>query len=204
MRRGWTVREWVFVGLFGALWGAAEMTLGSVLHLIFPPVADTFLVGLIMASIGCLIALCGRVFVPHRGSILLIGLITAVLKAFSLGGVKIGPIIGILAESLLLELGLLVMRRDSYAAFGVAGLLAVSWNFFHRFVMMGLLYGAGFFEVAERMVRDGSRLLGVREELIFVILGVLLAIRMAAGAAAGVTARALAGQIQRRLGHGER
>jgi len=204
MRRGWTVREWVFVGLFGALWGAAEMTLGSVLHLIFPPVADTFLVGLIMASVGCLIALCGRVFVPHRGSILLIGLITAVLKAFSLGGVKIGPIIGILAESLLLELGLLVMRRDSYAAFGVAGLLAVSWNFFHRFVMMGLLYGAGFFEVAARMVRDGSRLLGVREELIFVILGVLLAIRMAAGAAAGVAARALAGQIQRRLGHGER
>ena len=204
MKRGFSVREWVFVGLFGALWGAVEMTLGSVLHLIFPPIADTFLVGLIMASIGCLIALCGRVFVPRRGSILLIGLITAVLKAFSLGGVKVGPIIAILAESLLMELGLLGSRRGSYAAFAVSGLLAVSWNFFHRFVMMGLLYGAGFFEVATRMVRDGSRLLGIREELIFLILGVLLLIRMAAGAAAGLAAWGLAGQIQKRLRHEER
>jgi ABC-type thiamin/hydroxymethylpyrimidine transport system permease subunit len=204
MKHRWSVREWVFVGLFGALWGVAEMTLGSVLHLAFPPLTDTFLVGLIMASIGCLIALCGRVFVPHRGSILLIGLITTVLKAFSLGGVKIGPIVGILAESLLMELGLLLVRRDSFGAFALAGLLAVSWNFFHRFVMMGLLYGAGFFEVATKTVHDGSRLLGIQEELIFVILGVLLVIRMAAGAAAGAAARALAGQIQRRLGYEER
>ncbi|MBN1837140.1 MAG: hypothetical protein JW820_14890 [Spirochaetales bacterium] len=202
MKSRWSVREWVFVGLFGALWGAAEMTLGSVLHVVFPPLTDTFFVGLIMASIGCVIALCGRMFVPRRGSILLIGLITALLKAFSLGGVKMGPIIGILAESLLMELGLLAMRRDSYGAFAVAGLLAVSWNFFHRFAMMGIFYGAGFFEIAERLVRDGSGLLGIREEMVFVILGVLLAIRMAAGAAAGVAARALAGRIQRRLGRG--
>lgn len=204
MRRGWSVRDWVFVGLFGALWGAAEMTLGSVLHLIFPPLADTFMVGLIMASTGCLIALCGRMFVAHRGSILLIGVITSILKAFSLGGVKVGPIIGIMAESLLMELGLLLLPSASYPAFALAGLLAVSWNFFHRFVMMRLFYGAGFFEVATKMARDGSRLLGIREELLFLVLGVLLVIRMAAGATAGLIARSLGDQIQRRLRRAER
>jgi ABC-type thiamin/hydroxymethylpyrimidine transport system permease subunit len=204
MKRSWSVREWVFVGLFGALWGAAEMTLGSVLHLIFPPLADTFLVGLIMACIGCLIALCGRLFVARRGSILLIGVITSILKAFSPGGVKVGPIIGIMAESLLMELGLLLMPRGSYPSFALAGLLAVSWNFFHRFVMMGLFYGAGFFEVATRMVLDGSRLLGIPEKLFFLLLGLLLVVRMAAGAATGLVARALGGQIQRRLRRADR
>jgi ABC-type thiamin/hydroxymethylpyrimidine transport system permease subunit len=203
MKRGWSVREWVFVGLFGALWGAAEMSLGSVLHLIFPPLADTFLVGLIMACIGCLIALCGRLFVARRGSILLIGVIASILKAFSPGGVKLGPIIGIMAESLLMELGLLLPPRGSYASFALAGLLAVSWNFFHRFVMMGLFYGVGFFEIAARIVRDGSRLLRIPERFFFLLLGLLLLIRMAAGAAAGFAARALGERIQRRLRRAE-
>jgi ABC-type thiamin/hydroxymethylpyrimidine transport system permease subunit len=199
MKRGWSVREWVFVGLFGALWGAAEMTLGSVLHLAFPPLTDTFLVGLIMACIGCLIAMCGRLFVDRRGSILLIGVITSILKAFSPGGVKIGPIIGIMAESLLMELGLMLMPRGSYLSFALAGLMAVSWNFFHRFVMMGLFYGAGFFEVAAKMVRDGSRLLRIPEKFFFLLLGLLLFIRITAGVATGLIARGLGGQIQRRL-----
>jgi len=180
------------------------MTLGSVLHLIFPPLADTFMVGLIMASTGCLIALCGRMFVAHRGSILLIGVITSILKAFSLGGVKVGPIIAIMAESLLMEVGLLLLPSASYPAFALAGLLAVSWNFFHRFVMLGLFYSTGFFEVATKMARDGSRLLGIREELLFLVLGVLLVIRMVAGATAGLIARSLGDQIQGRLRRAER
>lgn len=199
MRRGWSVREWVFVGLFGALWGAAEITLGSVLHLLFPPLTDTFFVGLIMAAIGCLLALCGRIFVPRRGSLLLIGVIAAVLKAFSLGGVKVGPIVGILAESALMELGLLVLPEASYGAFALAGLLAVSWNFFHRFLMVGLMYGTGVLEVGARMAQDGARLLGLRQDLMFLILGLLLAVRMAAGAAAGLLARSVGLQIRRRL-----
>jgi len=203
MRRSWSVRDWVFVGLFGALWGASEMTLGSTLHLIFPPLADTFLVGLIMACIGCLIALCGRLFVAHRGSILLIGVITSILKAFSLGGVKVGPIIGIMAESLLMELGLLLLPSASYPAFALAGLLAVSWNFFHRFLLMGLFYGAGFFEIATRIARDGSRLFGIPEKFFLLLLGLLLFIRMAAGAATGLIARSIGDQIQRRLPHAD-
>lgn len=199
MREHWSVRDWVFVGLFGSLWGVAEMTLGSVLHLMFPPLADTFFVGLIMAAIGVLIALCGRLFIPHRGSILLIGLITAVLKAFSAGGVKLGPMIGILAESVLMEAAVLIIPRVSYGGFALAGLLAVSWNFFHRFLMMGLLYGVGFLEVAGRMARDGSRLFGIGEQFLLTILGLLLLIRMAAGVAVGLLARSLGEQIRRRV-----
>jgi hypothetical protein len=199
VNKSWSVREWVYIGLFGALWGAVEITLGSVLHVIFPPLADTFLVGLIMASLGCLIALSGRVFVPRRGSILLIGLITAILKAFSLGGIKIGPMVAILAESLLMEAGLLLLPAAGTAGFALAGMLALSWNFFHRFIMMWLLFGKGFPEVALKMARDGSRLLGINEELLLPILGLLLFFRLAAGLTAGLLARLLGRQVAGRL-----
>ena len=49
-----TVRDWVYVALFGALWGALEMTLGAYLHVIFPSLANTFFTGLIMAGLGAM------------------------------------------------------------------------------------------------------------------------------------------------------
>jgi ABC-type thiamin/hydroxymethylpyrimidine transport system permease subunit len=203
-----TTRDWVYIAVFGALWGAVEITLGAYLHVIFPPLADTFLVGVILAGLGCIIALTGRHFVPHTGSVLMIGVVTALLKALSLGGVKIGPMVAILAESLLIEAGLLgfdTLRYSAQArgpsrwAFALAGALAVSWNFFHKFVMMRLLYGQGVSEVAVKMVKDGSQSLGLDVRYSIAILVVLFVIRLVVGAAAGWLAWDLGGAVRRRL-----
>ena len=218
-----TTRDWVYIAVFGALWGAIEITLGAYLHVIFPPLADTFLVGVIMAGLGGLIALTGRHFVPHTGSVLMIGVVTALLKALSLGGVKIGPMVAILAESLLMEVGLFLSpsvslrtgriegllpapikfgtpsRQPSRWAFALAGALAVSWNFFHKFVMMRLLFGQGVSEVAVKMVKDGSQLLGLDVRYTIAILVVLFLIRLVVGAAAGWLAWDLGGAVRRRL-----
>jgi hypothetical protein len=194
-----TTRDWVYVAVFGALWGAIEITLGAYLHVIFPPLADTFLVGVIMAGLGGVIALTGRHFVPHTGSVLMIGVVTALLKALSLGGVKIGPMVAILAESLLIEAALLLTRRSTRWAFALAGALAVSWNFFHKFVMMRLLFGQGVSEVAVKMVKDGSALLGLDVRYSIAILVVLFVIRLVVGAAAGWLAWDLGGAVRRRL-----
>ena len=193
------IRMWAYVGLFGGLWGAVEMTLGSALHLIFPPLANTFLVGLIMTSIACAIALTGRFFVPKRGSIVLIGLIAAVLKALGPGAVKIGPMIAIMAESLLMEAALAFRPDPGRWAYGAAGMLAVSWNFFHRFVMMGLLYGRSLPEVAAKMSREGSGVLGLDERHLLPVLATLLAVRMVCGALSGLGAWSLGERIRRRV-----
>jgi hypothetical protein len=194
-----TTRDWVYIAVFGALWGAIEITLGAYLHVIFPPLADTFLVGVIMAGLGGVIALTGRHFVPHTGSVLMIGIVTALLKALSLGGVKIGPMVAILAESLLIEAGLLLARRPTRWAFALAGALAVSWNFFHKFVMMRLLFGQGVSEVAVKMVKDGSALLGLDVRYSIAILVILFVIRLVVGATAGWLAWDLGGAVRRRL-----
>ena len=212
-----TTRDWVYIAVFGALWGTIEITLGAYLHVIFPPLADTFLVGVIMAGLGGIIALTGRHFVPHTGSVLMIGVVTALLKALSLGGVKIGPMVAILAESLLIEAGLVLSRveglllgfdtlcystqarQPSRWAFALAGALAVSWNFFHKFVMMRLLFGQGVSEVAVKMVKDGSQLLGLDVRYSIAILVVLFVIRLVVGAVAGWLAWDLGGAVRRRL-----
>ena len=194
-----TTRDWVYIAVFGALWGAIEITLGAYLHVIFPPLADTFLVGVIMAGLGGIIALTGRHFVPHTGSVLMIGVVTALLKALSLGGVKIGPMVAILAESLLIEAGLLLTRQPSRWGFALAGALAVSWNFFHKFAMMRLLFGQGVYEVAVNMVKDGNKLLGLDVRYSIAILVTLLFIRLVIGAVAGWLAWDLGGAVRRRL-----
>jgi hypothetical protein len=220
-----TTRDWVYIAVFGALWGAIEITLGAYLHVIFPPLADTFLLGVIMAGLGGIIALTGRHFVPHTGSVLMIGVVTALLKALSLGGVKIGPIVAIMVESLLMEAGLVLSRacpeshrrveglllgfgtlrystqarQPSRWAFALAGALAVSWNFFHKFVMMRLLFGKGVYEVAVKMVKDGSKLLGLDVRYSIAILVGLFVVRLVVGAVAGWLAWDLGGAVRRRL-----
>jgi ABC-type thiamin/hydroxymethylpyrimidine transport system permease subunit len=194
-----TTRDWVYIAVFGALWGTIEITLGAYLHVIFPPLADTFLVGVIMAGLGVIIALTGRHFVPHTGSVLMIGVVTALLKALSLGGVKIGPMVAILAESLLIEAGLLLTRQPSRWGFTLAGALAVSWNFIHKFVMMRLLFGQGIYQVAIKMIKDGNKLLGLDVRYSIAILVSLLFIRLVVGAVAGWLAWDLGGAVRRRL-----
>ncbi len=108
MGRKRSVRDWVYIGIFGALWGGIELSLGSLLHMLFPPLTGTFFTGLILGSLGCIIALTGYSFVPGRGTVLLIGFITAILKLISPAGVKIGPVVAIIAESLLIEAALLL------------------------------------------------------------------------------------------------
>jgi hypothetical protein len=194
-----TVRELVYIAIFGAIWGALEITLGSYLHVIFPPLADTFLVGLVMASVGMVVALIGRLFVPRTGSVLMIGIVTAILKMISIGGVKVGPLAAILIESLLAELALFVARTPRRWGFVFAGALATSWNFFHKFIFMWLLFGKGVYEVYLKMIAEGARLLRIDLRYSLVIIVALLLVRVVVGGLAGWLAWDLGRAVRARL-----
>ena len=197
--KSYTVRDWVYIAVFGALWGALELTLGAYLHVLFPPLANTFFTGLIMAGIGALIALVGRTFVPRTGAVLGIGIITALLKVLSLGGAKIGPVVAILAEVILMELALLSKASPARWRYVLAGTLAVAWNFFHKFVMMRLLYGKGIGAVYVKMVKEGSQTLGLDVRQAVAIIVVLFLLRVIVGAVAGWLGWDLGRLVARRL-----
>jgi ABC-type thiamin/hydroxymethylpyrimidine transport system permease subunit len=194
------IREWVIIGLFGALWGVVETTLGSYLNVIFPAFTNTFFKGVILAGIGVAIALTGRFFVQKRGSLVLIGVITALLKLLSPAGGKIGPVVAILLQSVMMELAVSLAGDRRRWAFVLGGALAVAWNFPHKFLMMGLLYGRNMVEVYRMLVENGSQMLGLDASFALVILAVLLGVRLVVGGISGWSAWVLGGAVARRLG----
>jgi ABC-type thiamin/hydroxymethylpyrimidine transport system permease subunit len=203
MMSSYTLRGWVTIGLFGALWGAVELTLGSVLHTVYPPLASTPLTGLVLSGIGVAIALTGRHFVPKRGSILLIGTVTALLKLLSVSGVKIGPVVAILVESLLMEAILWIAQTPRPWAFIVGGALAMGWNLPHMFIMPQLLLGKNATEAFDKIVQQGDqllRLLGLNLSAASLVLIALLLAYLLAGAISGWGAWQLGDAVVRRLG----
>ena len=194
----YTVRSWVTIGLFGALWGTVEIVLGSYLHLILPPQADTFFIGVLLGGIGVAVALTGRHFAPNRGSVFFISVVTALLKLLSPGGIKIGPLVAILAEGVLMEAALWI--ASTRWTFVLGGALAIAWNLPHKFIMMRLLFGKGFTQVFNKMVQDGSQTLGLDVSAAWLILAVLLLVRLIVGAISGWSAWKLGGAVARRLG----
>jgi ABC-type thiamin/hydroxymethylpyrimidine transport system permease subunit len=189
-----TVRELALLSVFGALWGVVEITLGSLLHLIDAP-----LTGLIMTAAGMMIVLIGRTFVPKPGSTLFIGLITALLKLFSLGGIVLNPIIGIVAASLLAEIVLTVFRRPGRLAFILAGGVAALWTIVHPFFTQSLLAGRGVLVIWLKLLDSGSQLFGLNPAAIWIIVILLVSLHFVVGGIAGWLAWDLSQVIQARV-----
>jgi hypothetical protein len=189
-----TVRDLVYIGVFGALWGAVEITGGSVLHVLSVPFT-----GVVLAGVGIAIALIGRLFVPRRGSVLAIGIVTALLKMFSIGGIVLMPMIGILAEALLAELVLIILGKPGRVRFMIAGAVATLWPFFHPFFTQGILAGSGIFTIYERTIQTGARTLGLPANAVFYVLAALIVLHIGIGLVSGLLAWDAGRVIQSRL-----
>jgi hypothetical protein len=191
------LRDLVYIGVFGALWGGLEATLGAALHVLRVPFA-----GLILASGGMTIALIGRLFVPRRGSVLAIGLVTALLKAFSVGGLVFSPMLAIVVESLIAEAVLLALG-PCRAAFVAAGGAALIWPVVHPLVTQTLLAGREVWGVYLQMVQGIMRIVGLDAAALAPALAVFVALHVAAGASAGWLAWEAGGTAARRVGRDE-
>jgi len=190
-----STRELVTMAVFGTLWGLSEMTLGTVLKSLNIPLG-----GVVLSTVGLVIALVGRVLVPRRGSTLFIGVIATLLKLFSLGGVIIGPMIGIMGEALVAEVALTALGRPRRAAFLVAGAVGVLCPLVQPFVTNPLLFGRTLFTVWLDLLDLGGRLFGLGSDAALVIVLALAALHAAIGLVAGWFAWEAGRALQTRLG----
>ncbi len=191
-----STRELATLAVFGALWGMVEISLGSVLKTLNIPMS-----GVVLSAIGLVIALTGRVFVPRRGSTLFIGVIAMLLKLFSLGGVILGPMVGIFSEALLAEVVLSLAGKPSRASLCLAGALGVAWVLVQPFVTGPLLFGRTLFTVWLDLLDRGEQLLGLPpSSAIWIVLGFLL-IYLLVGVVTGWLSWSIAQLLQKRLGH---
>jgi hypothetical protein len=175
-----TTRQLVILAVFGALWGVAEISFGSVLHALNIPQTGAF-----MAGIGLCIALIGRLFVPGRGSILFIGVVAMFLKLFSIGSILVGPMIGILVEVVIAELVVSLFKVPSRFSFVLAAGLGVLYTFIQPFITGPLLFGQGIFSVWLDTLDVGARLFGLPSTAALAIIAILAGVSLAIGCAAG-------------------
>jgi ABC-type thiamin/hydroxymethylpyrimidine transport system permease subunit len=176
------------------LWAAVETTLGAALHVVNAP-----LTGVLLTGIGITVALIGRMFVPRRGSVLFIGIVTALLKMLSLGGIVLNPMIAILAESLAAELVLMTFGRPRRVGFIVAGGAATLWCLVHPFLTQGLIAGRGLVSIYRLTLEKGADLLGLDLTAIVLILAALIAGHFLIGAVCGFAAWDLGLIVQKRM-----
>ncbi|MCU0485416.1 MAG: hypothetical protein MUC85_04835 [Anaerolineales bacterium] len=190
-----STRELATLAVFGALWGLVEISLGSVLKMLNIPLS-----GVALSAIGLMIALAGRVFVPRRGSTLFIGVIAMLLKLFSLGGVVVGPMIGILTEALVAEIILSLLGKPRRGGFVLAGALGVAWVMLQPFVTGPILFGRTVFTVWLDLLDSGSRLLGIPTHAALWIVLAFLGLHLAVGSLVGWFSWDIARLLQVRLG----
>ena len=192
-----SLRHLIYIAVFGALWAAIEATLGAYLHLLFPPGASFLpLVGTVTAALGIAVALVGRRFVPHAGSVVMMSVVTALLKLISIGGVKLGPVLGILIEGVIVELALLAFRRRSPSplvrvieprfSYIVAGALAVASTFFQKFLFAAIFLGKSFGQTFDGFVKQGGSVFGLAARYALVIVVLFVALDALVGGLAGL------------------
>ena len=190
-----STKNLVTLAVFGTLWGISEITLGTLFKTLNIPLS-----GVLLSVVGLTIALIGRIFVPKKGSTLFIGVIAMLLKMFSLGGVVIGPMIGIISEAIVAESVLSLTGKPRLRTLILAGSLSVLWVLAQPFVTNPLLYGRTVFVVWEKVINNGGQLLGLGNNAVFWILGIMICIHLASGAIAGIISWTLGRTLQKRVG----
>lgn len=178
-----SLKELTVVAALGALWGSVEMTLGSFLHVWNVPFT-----GAVLGTIGVAIAMVGRMVVPKPGSTLCIAVVASLLKALSIGGVVLAPMIAIFMEGLLADAVLSLGGRPRRATFVAAGAVAVVYNTAHMILIQGVVFGAGIITMYTIMVQKAARLFHLSTSSVIAVLAALVAMHLVVGSIAGLVA----------------
>ncbi|MFC1583289.1 hypothetical protein ACFL4U_01265 [Candidatus Neomarinimicrobiota bacterium] len=175
-----------YIAIFGSLWGLAEASLGTTLHLLKIPFS-----GLILTAIALNIILIARAFNNAPGSTISIALLAAVIKALSISTIKVGPIVGILMEGLLAE-AILTLIGPGRTGFLIAGLSLGIYPLVQSIITRTILFGAAFVPMILELVEGLSNRVGSGFGWILLITYVILHLLI------GLAAAGIAWTIRRR------
>lgn len=172
-------RRWAYVAAFGATWGALEITAGSFLHTLKLPFA-----GVMLACLGAALLVAQRQLLPDRGVTAATGLVAALCKSLSPGGVIFGPMLGISVEALLVELALFAAPRAWPSAL-LAGVLAAEWALSQKLLVQVLFYGGDVITLYLTLIERGAAGLHLPPGSPWQVLAWVVALPALAGLAAG-------------------
>jgi len=176
-----STRDAVYIAVLAAMWAVSETVLGGQLHALNIPFS-----GVVLTAIAVFLMITCRSLVPKIGSILVMGIVVALLRILSIGGVILSPTIAIIMQALLLELTMILSRRVTALSSSIGGMLAEFWTFFHPFIVQPLLFGLPMLTIYQKTIISGSQILGINPANVLVILAVLLIIHGIVGIVTGI------------------
>jgi len=141
----------LFMAVFGALWGLTESTLGTFLHLVRFPFS-----GLLLGQVGLFILLNASRIHYRRGNLLLMAMISAFIKAVAISTVKLGPVVGIISEALVIE-SVIMRMGHSRISFMTSGLLVSLLPVLISLTNKTITFGLTFVEYLVDFVNSLSR-----------------------------------------------
>lgn len=133
--------KWLKASVAGSLWATVEIIVGSFFHNLRVPMAGTFLA---MISVVIMVAFHQQWKV--RGLFWRAGLICALMKSISPSALLLGPMTGILAEALLLELFVRILGGNLFG-YLVGGSMALASTIAHKIANLLIMYGFDFLKV---------------------------------------------------------
>lgn len=125
--------------LIGLIWGLIEILIAPVIKS-----AQPALFGFLMPFITVLIILIGRYYVPAYGSVILMGIIAAVMKYLLSGMVLHGAFMAILLEALLAEIILSIFNMNLFS-YILVGISTELYSAFHPLLSRGVFCQSAHF-----------------------------------------------------------
>lgn len=178
-----------YIGVFGALWGISESSIGMFLHNLNIPFS-----GLILTLIGSFIALTCVRLTNKRRAILYTAFIAVILKMLSFATLKLGPIIGILTAAGIAQIVILLLNISLVSYVISAGLMACI-PFIQLIIGQSIIYSSKIFSIYQ----DFLNLLGIKNMSISLCFIIILALHFALGAIAGGCAWQFSGILAKKI-----
>ena len=147
---------WAKAALLGSMWGSIEIIVGSFLHNLRLPFAGT-----ILSAMGVALLVGGHSLWKEKGLIWRAGVVCALVKSISPSAVIIGPMIGILAEAVALEVFVRISRGTSIGVVIGCG-IAVCLPFIQTMVSLLIAYGWNIGTLYVEAYTIAARSLGIQ------------------------------------------
>lgn len=167
--------KWSKATVIGTMWAASEIVLGSFLHNLKIPFSSTILTG-----IGIMLLVSISAIWKEKGLFWRAGLICAVMKTVSPSAVIFGPMIAIFMQSVLMEISVRALGKNTLG-FVLGAILASSWNVFQKIFNLLLFYGSNLIDVYTELVNSAQDQLNLKFNAVWLPIIILLGIYILAG-----------------------
>lgn len=182
MRTRSKTNEITLIALLAACNSVLELTLGNYLHLIKFP-----LTGIVMVGVNIIIYTAGFSLVPKKGTVLSMGILTALMNLFFGGSFKLWSIVAIFLEALIIEICFNLIGMNFWSVMSASISANVFSLFFTLFVYIVVL-GRGVIPTFMKIMGNFTKSPDILNISLFTLGGFLVLLHIVAGGVFGLMA----------------